>query len=102
MNFLVVGLSRRCGIVMKRTPNPPTVLLAISAGVSTTPAGTSGFVEFDRSLKSPFRSRWPGNLRVEENLSGVRFHLRSYEPRKNVFLVPGIGPLSDPPSSFRL
>src|SRR4029078_10678999 len=102
MNFLVVGFSKRAGIVMKRTPKPPTVLFAISSGVSVTPAGTSGFLESETPEKSPLSMRAPGKRLVAEYLNGVRFQRRSYEPRKNVFLLPGTGPPNDPPSSFKL
>src|SRR5882724_5843867 len=104
MNFAVVGLSKRCGMVVKRTPAPLTVLLAISAGVRV-PGGnkeTGGFLESASAVKSPFRRRWPGNLLLEENRKGVRFQRRSYDPRKKVFLLPGTGPLNEPPSSFKL
>src|SRR6266536_426162 len=107
MNFLVVVLSRRCGMVVNRRVVPTSaVLLANSAAVSNgrMSVGTAGLAVLGMigSLKSPFRIRWPGNLRVAENLNGVRFHRRSYEPRKKVVLLPGTGPLSDPPSAFKL
>ncbi len=89
-------------MVIKRAPKPPTVLLATSAGVRITPAGTSGFLLSASWLKSPVRSRWLGNRDEEENLNGVKFQRRSYDPRKKVRLLPGTGPLIDPPTSFKL
>src|SRR5678815_1034334 len=80
------------------------VLLANSAGVKSgsTAPGTAGRLVAFKAVKFPPRIREVGML-VALTRTGAKSHRRSYESRKNVcFRENGIGPLSDPPVSFRL
>jgi hypothetical protein len=63
------GFRSSDGIRINWRPAPPTVSLAISCGVSTTPVGTSGLSASAIKEKSPVQSDGWGSL-VDEIFTG--------------------------------
>src|SRR4030095_15712692 len=92
------------GLILQTVP-VSMVLLASSCAVnkgSTRLRSTAGRLFVLIAVKSPPRINEVGML-VALTRNGAKSHRRSYESKKNeFFLANGIGPLKEPPTSFKL